>query len=79
MRKSKKIRKASKEITATLPITIPAIGPPPKPIFEPLEAAVVDVAGTTEIEEAAVGLLVGAEVVSLPPSLVVVLSGTDTV
>jgi hypothetical protein len=79
VRKSKKIRKASKAITATLPITIPAIGPPPKPFFEPLDAAVVDVMGAAEVEDAAVGLLIGAEVVSRPPSLVVVLSSTDTV
>jgi hypothetical protein len=79
LRKSKKIKKASKATTATLPITIPAIGPPPNPFFEPLEAAVVDVVGAAKVEEAAVGVFVGAEVVSRPPSLVVVLSKTDTV
>jgi hypothetical protein len=77
--KSKKIKKASKATTATLPITIPAIGPPPNPFFEPLEAAVVDVVGAAKVEEAVVGVFVGAKVVSWPPPLVVVLSKTDTV
>jgi hypothetical protein len=56
---------------------MPAIGPPPNPLFfEPLEAAdVVD--GAAEVEEAAIEA--GEEVVSRPPSLVVVLSSTDTV
>lgn len=65
-----------------LPITIPAIGPPPNPLlFEPLEAAVVDVEDAAEVEEAAaeVGEEVGEEVVSRPPSLVVVLRRTETV
>lgn len=79
VRKIKKIKKASKATTATLPITIPAIGPPPNPFFEPLDAAVVDVVGTVDVEEAAAMELVGEERVSWPPSLVVVLSKTDTV
>jgi len=58
-----------------LPITIPAVGPPPIPLFEPLEAAVDDVEDAAEVEEAAVG---GEEVMSGPPLLVVVLSKTDT-
>jgi len=61
-----------------LPITIPAIGPPPNPLlFEPVEAAVVDVEDAAEVEEAAAE--VGEEVVSRPPSLVVVLRRTETV
>jgi hypothetical protein len=61
-----------------LPITIPAIGPPPNPLLlEPLEAAVVDVEDAAEVDEAAAE--VGEEVVSRPPSLVVVLRRTETV
>jgi len=79
VRKSKKIKMASKATTATLPITIPAIGPPPNPFFEPIEAAVVDVVGVEKVEEAAVVVFGGEVVSSGPPSLVVVLSKTDTV
>jgi hypothetical protein len=58
-----------------LPITIPAIGPPPNPLlFEPVEAAVVDVEDAAEAAAE-----VGEEVVSRPPSLVVVLRRTETV
>jgi hypothetical protein len=71
-------------MTAMLPITIPAIGPPPSLLFEPVEAAVVGVGSTVEVEEAAMGELVLEEevevaTVSWPPSLVVVLRRTDTV
>lgn len=79
VRKSKTIKKAIKATTATLPITIPAIGPPPNPFFELLEATVVDVVGAAKADEVAVGVFVSAGVVSGPPSLVVVLSKTDTV
>jgi hypothetical protein len=66
---------------ATLPITIPAIGPPPNLLFEAVEAAVVVVASTAKVGE---GFVVDEEElelarVSWPPSLVVVLSRTDTV
>jgi hypothetical protein len=82
--RTKKIRKAIKATTAMLPITIPAIGPPPSPLFEPAETAVVDADGSVEVEEGTSGELVvveGVEVVilSCPPSLVVVLSRTDSV
>lgn len=64
---------------ATLPITIPAIGPPPNPLFEAAEAAVV-VASTTEVGEGAVGEEeLELARVSWPPSLVVVPSRTETV
>ena len=74
-----KQKRSKRMIPAMTPITIPAIGPPPKPVFEPLAAAAVDIVGAAEVEEAVVRLFAGAEVVSWPPSLVVVLSNTDTV
>ena len=39
---------------ATLPITIPGIGPPPNPLFEAAEADVAVVASTAEVGEGAV-------------------------
>jgi hypothetical protein len=65
---------------ATLPITIPAIGPPPNPLFEAVEVTVA--VGTPE--DVGEGLVVDEEEVELarvswPPSLVVVLSRTETV
>jgi len=44
-----------------LPITIPAVGPPPNPLFEPLEAAVDNVEDAAEVDEAAVS---GEEIMS---------------
>jgi hypothetical protein len=73
--RSKKTRRATKAITEMLPITIPAVGPPPNPLFEPLEAAVDNVEDAAEVDEAAVS---GEEIMSGPPLLVVVLSKTDT-
>jgi hypothetical protein len=75
------MRKAIKARAATVPITIPAIGPPPNPLFEAVEAAVVVVVSTADVGE---GFVVDdkefeLETVSWPPSLVVVLSRTDTV
>ena len=72
------MRKAIKARAATVPITIPAIGPPPNPLFDAVEAAVVV---TGDVGE---GFVVNdkefeLETVSWPPSLVVVLSRTDTV
>jgi hypothetical protein len=58
-----------------LPITIPAVGPPPNPVFELLEVAVDNVESAAKVEEVDVS---GEEVMSGPPLLVVVLSKTDT-
>jgi hypothetical protein len=65
---------------ATLPITIPAIGPPPSLLFEVVEVTVV--VGTPE--DVGEGFVVDDEEleharVSWSPSLVVVLSRADTV
>jgi hypothetical protein len=74
------MRKAMEAMAATLPIMIPAIGPPPNLLFEVVEATVA----VETPEDVGEGFIVDEEEVELarvswPPSLVVVLSRTDTV